>query len=150
MTAQDLVDALAVGCLDIRVNDGARIDLAQVAEHPDRYPGYRPRTDHDLAVIDIPIGRATRGKSDPPSDAEIERGLRERAVSDPRAAEILLRWLQRVRPPEVTPGVDLDALSETQLERLHAGLVKLASLNGAVLAALVEHVFGDDEPASSS
>jgi hypothetical protein len=33
--------------------------------------------------------------TEPPSDAEIERGLRERAVSDPRAAEILLRWLQR-------------------------------------------------------
>jgi hypothetical protein len=73
--------------------------------------------------------RATRRSREPPSDAEIERGLRERAVSDPRAAEILLRWLQRTRPPEATPGVDLDALSEAQVERLHVGLVRLASLN---------------------
>jgi hypothetical protein len=41
--------------------------------------------------------RATRRYREPPSAAEIERGLRERAVSDPRAAEILLRWLQRPR-----------------------------------------------------
>ena len=39
--------------------------------------------------------RATRRSREPPSDAEIERGLREKAVIDPRAAEILLRWLQR-------------------------------------------------------
>jgi hypothetical protein len=82
--------------------------------------------------------------------SRIERGLRERAVSDPRTAEILLRWLQRVRPPEAAPGVDLDAMSEAQLERLHAGLVKLASMDETVLAALVEHVLGDDELSSSS
>ena len=97
-----------------------------------------------------PEGRATRSKSEPPSDAEIERGLRERAVSDPRAAEILLRWLQRARPPEATPGVDLDAMSEAQLERLHAGLVRLAWLDETVLASLVEQVLAYDEPVSSS
>jgi hypothetical protein len=94
--------------------------------------------------------RATRRTREPPSDAEIERGLRERAVSDPRAAEILLRWLQRVRPPEATPGVDLDAMSEAQLERLHAGLVRLASMDETVLAALVEQVLPGDEAVSSS
>jgi hypothetical protein len=35
--------------------------------------------------------RATRRSREPRSDAEIERALRERAVSDPRAAEILQR-----------------------------------------------------------
>ncbi len=94
--------------------------------------------------------RATRRSREPPSDAEIERGLRERAVSDPRAAEILLRWLQRPRAEERVGGVDLDSLSERQLERLHAGLVKLASMDEPVLAALVEQVLGDDELASSS
>jgi hypothetical protein len=93
--------------------------------------------------------RTTRGKREPPSDTEIEDGLRERAVSDPRAAEILLRWLQRVRPREATPGVDLDAMSEAQLERLHAGLVRLASMDETVLAA-VEQVLAGDELASSS
>ena len=88
---------------------------------------------------------ATRRRTGEPSDAEIERGLRERAVSDPRAAEILLRWLQRVRPPEATPGVDLDAMSEAKLERLHAGLVRLASVDEPVLAALVEQVLAGDE-----
>ncbi len=76
--------------------------------------------------------------------------MRERAVSDPRAAEILLRWLQRVRSPEVTPGVDLDSMSEREIERLHAGLVRLASMDEPVLAALVEHVLADDEITSSA
>jgi hypothetical protein len=76
--------------------------------------------------------------------------LRERAVSDPRAAEIFLTCMQRARPPQATPGVDLDALSDAQLERLHAGLVKLASMDDAVLGALVEQVLADDELASSS
>ena len=96
------------------------------------------------------VGRSTRRTREPPTDADIERGLRERAVSDPRAAEILLRWLQRARPPEATLGVDLDALSEAQLERLHAGLVKLASLDDTVLSALVEQVLAGDELVSSS
>jgi hypothetical protein len=94
--------------------------------------------------------RTTRGKREPPSDDEIERGLRERAVSDPRAAEILLRWLQRPQPSEAMPGVDLDAMSDAQLERLHAGLVRLASMDESDFAALVEHLLADDEPASSS
>jgi hypothetical protein len=46
------------------------------------------------------LNRATRGKREPPSDAEIERGLRERAVNSARDAEVLLRWRQTVRPPE--------------------------------------------------
>jgi UDP:flavonoid glycosyltransferase YjiC (YdhE family) len=41
-------------------------------------------------------------------------------------------------------------MSEAQLERLHAGLVKLASLDEPVLAALVDQVLADDELASSS
>jgi hypothetical protein len=40
-------------------------------------------------------------------------------------------------------------LSEAQLERLHAGLVKLASMDETVLAALVEHVVAGDQPDSS-
>jgi hypothetical protein len=41
-------------------------------------------------------------------------------------------------------------MSERKLERLHAGLVKLASMDDSVLAALVEHLLGDDEGLSSS
>jgi hypothetical protein len=83
------------------------------------------------------ILRATRRLRTPPSDNDIERGLRERAVTDPRAAEILLRWLQRPRPSEVTPGVDLDAMSDAQLERLYAGLTRLATLPEDELKALL-------------
>jgi hypothetical protein len=46
------------------------------------------------------------------------------AVSDPRADE-------RVG------GVDLDSMSERQLERLHAGLLKLAALPDEELRALI-------------
>jgi hypothetical protein len=79
-----------------------------------------------------------------------ERGLRERAVTSARDAEVLLRWRQTVRPPDAPPGVGLDAMSEAKLERLHAGLVRLASLDDTILAALLEQVLADDELASSS
>ena len=46
--------------------------------------------------------------------------------------------------------MDLDSLSEPQLERLYAGLLKLASLDDTVLAALAEQVLARDEPVSSS
>ena len=59
-----------------------------------------------------------------------------------------MRWLQRAKPVE-TPGVDLDSMNEAQLERLYASLVRLASMDETVLAALVEHVLADDELASS-
>jgi hypothetical protein len=88
--------------------------------------------------------RATRSKREPPSDAEIERGLRERAVSDPRAAEILLRWLQRPRAEERVGGVDLDSMSERELERLYAGLLKLAALPEEQLHALLTSVLADE------
>ena len=91
--------------------------------------------------------RATRRHREPPSDSDIERGLRERAVSDPRAAEILLRWLQRPRPVTETPGVDLDTLSTAQLEGLYAGLVRIASLPDGELQALVQSLLADKEDA---
>jgi hypothetical protein len=84
-----------------------------------------------------PASRTTRRTREPPSDAEIERGLRERAVSDPRAAEILLRWLQRPRTDERIHGVDLDSMSEAQRERLYAGLVRIAALPPKELQGLV-------------
>jgi hypothetical protein len=56
----------------------------------------------------------------------------------------------KASPPQATPGVDLDALSEAELELLHAGLVKLASMDDTVLAALVEQVMPGEELASSS
>jgi len=91
--------------------------------------------------------RASRRRVDAPSDADIERGLRERAVSDPRAAEILLRWLQRPRPVVETPGVDLDALSPAQLETLYAGLVRIAALPPNELQALVQSLVAENEDA---
>jgi hypothetical protein len=84
--------------------------------------------------------RATRREREPPSDAEIERGLRERAVSDPRAAEILLRWQQR--PGQVSDGDQLQGLTEEQLEGLYAALVRLSALSAeeqsTVLQALLD------------
>jgi hypothetical protein len=54
-----------------------------------------------------------------------------------------------VRPPDGPPGVDLDSLSEAQLERLYAGLVRLASMDEALLAALVDQVLAGDDLDSS-
>jgi hypothetical protein len=56
-------------------------------------------------------------------------------VSDPRAAEILLRWLQR--PATVAQDVGVEALSVEQLESLHAGLMRLSSMDPTELGALV-------------
>jgi hypothetical protein len=69
------------------------------------------------------------------SDADIERGLREKAVTDPRAAEILIRWLQRLRPVAVDDSVEV--LSVEQLESLHAGLVRLSCIPPEDLGVLV-------------
>ena len=92
-----------------------------------------------------PRMRASRRDREPPSDAEIERGLRERAVSDPRAAEILLRWLQRPRAEERVGGVDLDSMSEAQLERLYAGLLRIAALPEHEVGALVRSLLAETE-----
>jgi hypothetical protein len=75
--------------------------------------------------------------------------LLERAVSDSRAAEILLRWLQRPRTDEQVGGVDLDSMPERELERLHAGLMKLAALPEEELRALVGSLLEGEELASS-
>ena len=91
--------------------------------------------------------RATPRDRTPPSDAEIERCLRERAVSDPRAAEILLRWLQRPRAEERVGGVDLDSMSERELERLYAGLLKLAALPEVELRALIGRLLAGEAEA---
>ena len=93
--------------------------------------------------------RATRRTREAPTDADIERGLRERAVSDPRAAEILLRWLQRPRAAERVGGVDLDSMSERELERLYAGPLKLAALPDEELRALVASLLEVEHPAPS-
>jgi hypothetical protein len=66
--------------------------------------------------------------------------LRERAVSDPRAAEILLRWQQR--PVQVSDGDQLQGLTEEQLEGLYATLLRLSALSAkeqsTVLQALLD------------
>jgi hypothetical protein len=61
---------------------------------------------------------------------------RERAVTDPRAAEILLRWLQR--PRAVAEDDGFEALSVEQLESLHAGLMRLSSMDPHELGAVVQ------------
>jgi hypothetical protein len=84
------------------------------------------------------VGRGTsRRDSDPPTDADIERGLREKAVSDPRAAEILLRWMQRPRREDVG-DVDLDGLSRAELERLYKGLTALCLLEESEFNRVIE------------
>ena len=56
------------------------------------------------------------------------------------AASVGCKGCALPRPPA---GVDLDSMSETKLERLYAGLVRLASMDETVFAALVEQVLAD-------
>ena len=100
----------------------SQADYSRCPTRPEPAPALNPvplRRRRDVPEPEIfESNRATRRKSEPHSDAEIERGLREKAVSDPRAAEILLRRLQRPRNHN-PPGVHVDAMSEAQVERLH-------------------------------
>jgi hypothetical protein len=90
-----------------------------------------------FAPADRADDRTTRGKREPPSDADIERGLRERAVSDPRAAEILLRWQHR--PRQVSDGDELEqGLTEEQLEGLYAALLRFSALTPEEQSTLVQ------------
>ena len=70
-------------------------------------------------------------------------------MTSARDAEVLLRWRQTVRPPDAPPGVDLDSLSQAQLERLYSGFVRLASMDETTLVVLVKHVLAEEEPGSS-
>jgi hypothetical protein len=45
-------------------------------------------------------------------------------------------------------GLDLTALSDAELERLHAGLLKLAALSDDELRALLGRLLAGDEPTS--
>src|SRR5262245_47001125 len=118
--------------------------VAEPEAHSDRAGPHRwtPETARQAARLSRER-RASRREREPPSDADIERGLRERAVNDPRAAEILLRWMQRPRALEETAGVDLESMSEAELERLYAGLTRLAALPENELHALVTHLLAD-------
>jgi hypothetical protein len=53
--------------------------------------------------------------------------------------------LQRPRAEERVGGVDLDSMSESELERLHAGLLKLAALPDKHLQALLTSVLAGEE-----
>jgi hypothetical protein len=66
-------------------------------------------------------------------------------VTDRRAAEILLRWLPRPRRDEVG-DVDLDGLSEAQLERLRKGLTTLCSMEDSQFRAVVDAVLAGQLP----
>jgi hypothetical protein len=72
------------------------------------------------------VGSKLQRQDPGPSDATIEAGLRNRAKDDPRAAEVLLRWLNRPRPDAVED--ELDGLTRGELERLHTRLQALCSM----------------------
>jgi hypothetical protein len=118
--------------------------LAEAETEPGRARPHRwTREEAREAALLSRESRANRRDRKPPSDEDIERGLRERAVSDPPAAEILLRWLQRPRSDERIHGLDLDAMTEAQLKALYAGLVRIAALSPNELHVLVQSLLAD-------
>lgn len=50
----------------------------------------------------------------------------------------------------VVASVDLDSMSERELERLYAGLLRVAALSNEELQALVRNLLESDEPVSTS
>src|SRR5215475_11857893 len=103
----------------------------QVRAGPHRWT---PETAREAAQLSR-ARRASR-RDTTPTDAEIERGLRERAVSDPRAAEILLRWQQR--PHQASDGDELEGLTVGQFEDLYAALLRLSALTPEEQATVVQ------------
>jgi hypothetical protein len=70
------------------------------------------------------------------SDARIESALRKAAAGgDTKAAETLIRWLQRPRMDATTDNSE--SLSVEELERLHAGLDRLACMEESALENVV-------------
>jgi hypothetical protein len=63
----------------------------------------------------------------------------------PALPRFFSRWLQRPRAEERVGGVDLDSMSERQLERLYAGLLKLAGLPDEELRALIGSLLTETE-----
>jgi hypothetical protein len=55
-----------------------------------------------------------------------------------------MRWLQRPKPALEMLGVDLDSMSEAELERLHAGHMRLAALPDKELHALVTRLLAHE------
>ena len=84
--------------------DEVLIRVQAAAVNPVDWKYRRGLVQRELPAV---LGRATRRSREPPSDAQIERGLP--------------RWLQRRRVDERVGGVDLDSMSERELERLCAG-----------------------------
>jgi hypothetical protein len=94
-----------------RASARARVPTSSPGRHHQRAPRHDPvvcATRQGADVVEPVVNQVRMPAQDPaspsagrepPSDAEIEAGSRERAVSDPRAAEILLRWLQRPPAP---------------------------------------------------
>ena len=126
-------------------------ELVSTSERPHvcrtrRRRGTPASSDRSAARAFASDARSTRRRGGPPTDAEIEAGLRQRAVTSARDAEVLLRWLDRPRVDTVE-GVDLDALSTPQLERLHAGLVRIAALPERELQALLMSLLVENEDA---
>jgi hypothetical protein len=60
-----------------------------------------------------------------------------------------MRWLQRPQTEERVGGVDLDSVSERELERVYAGLLKIAALPGEELRVLVARLLEDEQLDSS-
>jgi hypothetical protein len=115
MTDEELADTLAG---DLPPSDPPS-DLEPVRGH--RWTSETAREARKLRGTKL-----QRGGPEAPADADIEAGLRKRAKDDPRAAEVLLRWLNRPRPDAVED--ELDGLSRGELERLHTRLQALCSM----------------------
>lgn len=114
----------------------ARSDDPSLPHH--RKPGtFTPETSR-RALEARRAKRATEGygKSSAPSDEAIERGLRQRAITSAKDAEVLLRWL--TRPRTETSGMGLSELSEEQLEAAYHALLRLSRLGGERLEELVQ------------
>src|SRR5262245_11972442 len=127
------VEALGNGGPAVAAAVESREESAPPAVDPPRRPGtFTSETGREAALLRR--ARLQRPETGP-SDADIERGLRAKAASDPRAAEVLLRWL--ARPHQDGVEDELDGLSRHELVTLHSRLRTLVSMEESAFEALV-------------
>jgi hypothetical protein len=114
-----------------------------VAEAPRAPGGRKPGTFTSETAREARKLRGSRlqPKDLAPADAAIETALRRRALDDPRAAEILLRWLQRpsTEPPQAG-HIELDTMPSEELKALHTRLLRLAQLSDDELQRALQAV----------
>lgn len=95
-------------------------DAEQAAGVKPRKPGTFTSESARAAAQKRHAGSAQKQTDADASDAAIEKALMQKALTDPRAAEVLIRWRAQTRANEQPGGDELPALEDMDTQTLEA------------------------------